>query len=138
MPGRKHTDQQAILETNVAVAALAPRAHHRHENDRHERGGLGAELREVGEDHQRGHEEDPAPYPHEAAGHPGRKAKGEQAGPVERIHQKTRTAADASSNTMKARATARSEMRCWSAVPATTPATAGIPIRIPFRRSTLP
>ena len=42
--------------------------------------------------------------------------------------QKIRTAAETTSRTTKARATTRSESRCWSAVPASTPPIAGSPI----------
>ena len=108
----------AIAQAQVAVFALPPRSDDGHQHDRDQRGGHGLELRLVREDHERRHEQDPAAHAQEAACHPRGESQREQA---DEVHQKTSTAADATSRTTKAPATARSEIRCWRAVPARTP-----------------
>ena len=80
----------------------------------------------------------PPPTPSSPPGQAGGEAEREQAGEVERVHQNTSAAAEASSSTKNAPATARSEMRCWRAVPASTPPTAGAATSRPLRRSTFP
>ena len=78
----------------------------------------------------------PAAHAEQPARHPGSEAEHEQAD--HEVHQKMSTAAEATSRTTKAPATARSEIRCWRAVPASTPAIAGAAMSRPFPRSTLP
>ena len=54
------------------------------------------------------------------------------------VHQISSTSADAARKSAKPAAIARVGTRCWSAVPATTPPTAGTPISTPLATSTLP
>ena len=54
------------------------------------------------------------------------------------VHERISSIAIATSSAAKSRETARWEMRCWTAVPITTPTTAGIASSSPVTTWTLP
>ena len=115
---------------------LAPGADQRDRDDREQRGRLGAHLRLVEKDRQRRDEEDAAADAEHAADG----AAGEPEDRCEHVvHQPTSSSiATTISSSANSSEIARSEIRCWSAVPATTPPIAGIAISAPSGTSTLP
>ncbi len=124
--GESTADDQPVAQAQVAVAALAPRAHR------------GAPARwpaarcasrsswvSAEEDHEPGHEQHAAAHAHQPAEHPGGEADRRVPEQVRRLHQSTSTAAETTSSTANTPDTARSGIRCCRAVPARTPPTAG-------------
>src|SRR5215211_2828488 len=117
-------EYEAVTDPHVPVAVLAVGAERRHEHDGEERRRLGSHLCLIEEDHEGGDEEDPAPHADEPPEHPAQKAQ-RSGGHV--LHQRMNCTAVATRSAANSRATKRSGMRCWTAAPATTPASAGMP-----------
>src|SRR5215213_8105132 len=137
-PGqRQQPHRQPVAHPQVAVAALAQRADDRHRDDRHERRGLGAELRLGQEEDQAGHEDHAPADAEQAARHAGREADYQGADDVDLAHRISST-----DETMRSAANnpaiARVGIRCCIHVPASTPPTAGTPTSRPLSRSALP
>src|SRR3954451_15282231 len=118
--GRQRGDDQPVAHAHVAVAVLAPSAHERHRDDREQRRGLGAELREPQEEDESGHEHDAAAEPGHARESARRDADCDGAGDV---HQAISIAAETTRTTASSPDTARGDTRCCSQVPASTPPT---------------
>src|SRR2546423_194873 len=133
---RDNAEDDPVANPDVSVAVLAPGSQRRDEDDRQQRGRLGADLALVEEDRQGGHEDDSAADPDEtpegAAGEP-------QYGCGDVLHQeRIMSVAVAIRRAAKSSATPRSGRRCCSAVPATTPPRAGIATSAPLATSTFP
>src|SRR5206468_2669670 len=121
-------DDDPVAEPHVPVAPLPPGSDEGDDHDRQERRALGAQLAFVEEQDQAGHEQDAAADADHAADDAGGEADRDGAREVPGTHQKIKRIAETTSRTAKAPETTLVGTRCWSAVPATTPPTAGTPI----------
>src|SRR5215207_4277543 len=129
---RRHdADRQRVAKSHVAVAVLTPAADDRDQHNRDHRRGLGLVLGLVQEDRERGYEQDAAADAHEAADRAGQEPEEERGELAQPINSLIATATSSAANISD---TARPDRRCWRAAPATTPAIAGTPIRMPLPR----
>ena len=134
--GERTPITSGVAQVDVAVGALAVGPDQGDDDDHQQRGGLALDLREAEEDRQRGHEEDAAADADQAAGEPAGERDQDR---EELVHQKKiNSIAIATRRAAKSSEIARWGMRCWIAVPATTPITAGIESQRPVRTWTLP
>src|SRR3954451_20382300 len=122
---RRDSDHERGPPAHVVVADLPPRADHRRGQDRQQAGGLGVELRQPEHERERRDEQDPAADAEEAR--EDSRERAEHAGREQRPHQTSSRTPTAASNAANASESVRVARRCWSVVPATTPATAGRP-----------
>lgn len=129
----EQAEQQGVGAIHIAITVLAQRADDRHRHDRQQRRSLCVVLIEAQEQHQAGHEQDPAPDTEETCDDPARQADGDRAD-----HLSTSSTALATSTSANRIAIERAFRRCCSQVPSSTPSTAGRPISSASRRSTLP
>src|SRR5581483_7639518 len=120
---RGDADPGGDPEVDVAVAALPPGADDRGREDGEQRRRLRVQLREAEHEHERRHEQDPAAHSEEPGEHAGEAADGDD---EDDRHTSSRTPTAASTNANRYVRRSRG-IRCWSAVPATTPTTAGMP-----------
>ena len=127
----------ALRSVDVAVGVLAKGADQGDDHDHQERGRLPLHLGEADEDGQRRDEEDATADADDATGEAtGHADQGCQH--LVSVHLSTSSIAIAISSAAKRIETMRWEMRCWTAVPITTPRTAGIASSRPVTTWTLP
>ena len=114
---------------------LAPGADDRHGDDREQGRRLRVQVGLAQHQRERRYEQDPAAHAEQAAGGARREPEQDCA---DLLHYTSSSMATATSRPENISEIVRSEMRCCSDVPASTPATAGRPTSRPLATSTLP
>src|SRR5680860_76529 len=134
---REGADHGRVAQVEVAVAVLSGGADQGDDDDHQQRGRLALDLAEAEEDRQRRDEEDAPADADQAAGEAaggGDQDRDQDVG----AHPTISSIATPTSSTAKSSETARCGIRCWTAVPITTPSTAGIESSRPVPTWTLP